>query len=83
MIVVRHLNESRSQRILLLLEELQAPCEVAFYQRDARTNLAPVELREIHRKSPVSTEGDRVIADSGAIIDYIVHRHGDGLRNLP
>jgi glutathione S-transferase len=84
-IVVYHLNESRLQRILWLLEELQAPYEVAFYQRDARSNLAPVELREIHplRKSPVITEGDRVIAESGAIIDYIVRRHGDGLRNLP
>jgi hypothetical protein len=56
MIVVHHLNESRSQRILWLLEELQVPYEVAFYQRDPRTNLAPVELREIHQlgKSPVS-----------------------------
>ncbi|MER9432962.1 glutathione S-transferase N-terminal domain-containing protein [Mesorhizobium sp. M0408] len=69
MIVVRHLNESWSQRILWLLDEVQAPYKVAFYQRDARTNLAPVELREIHRKSPVITEGDRVIAESGAIID--------------
>jgi glutathione S-transferase len=84
-IVVHHLNESRSQRILWLLEELPAPYEVAFYQRDARSNPAPVELREIHplRKSPVITEGDRVIAESEAIIDYIVRRHGDGLRNLP
>jgi glutathione S-transferase len=83
-IVVHHLNESRSQRILWLLEELQAPYGVAFYQRDARSNLAPVELREIHplRKSPVITEGDQVIAESGAIIDYIVRRHSDGLRNL-
>jgi glutathione S-transferase len=80
MIVVHHLNESRSQRILWLLEELQAPYDIAFYQRDARTNLAPVELREIHPlgKSPVITEGDRVIAESGAIIDYIIRRHGDG-----
>jgi glutathione S-transferase len=80
MIVVHHLNESRSQRILWLLEELQAPYEIAFYQRDARTNMAPVALREIHPlgKSPVITEGDRVIAESGAIVDYIVRRHGDG-----
>jgi hypothetical protein len=65
MMVVHHLNESRSHRILWLLEELQAPYEIAFYQRDARTNLAPVALREIHPlgKSPVITEGDRVIAE--------------------
>jgi glutathione S-transferase len=80
MIVVHHLNESRSHRILWLLEELQAPYEIAFYQRDARTNMAPVELREIHPlgKSPVITDGDRVIAESGAIIDYIIRRHGGG-----
>ena len=80
MIVVHHLNESRSQRILWLLEELQAPYEIAFYQRDPRTNMAPVALRQIHPlgKSPVITEGDRVIAESGAIIDYIIRRHGDG-----
>jgi len=80
MIVVHHLNESRSQRILWLLEELQAPYEVAFYRRDTRTNLAPATLREIHPlgKSPVITEGGRVIAESGAIIDYIIRRHGEG-----
>jgi glutathione S-transferase len=80
MIVVHHLNQSRSQRILWLLEELQAPYEVVFYQRDPRTSLAPLELRQIHPlgKSPVITEGDRVIAESGAIIDYIIRRHGGG-----
>jgi glutathione S-transferase len=80
MIIVHHLNESRSHRILWLLEELQSPYEIAYYQRDPRTNLAPVELREVHPlgKSPVITEGDRVIAESGAIIDYIIRRHGDG-----
>jgi glutathione S-transferase len=67
MIVVHHLNESRSHRILWLLEELQAPYEIAFYQRDARTNLAPAELRKIHPlgKSPVITEGDRVSGVGG------------------
>jgi glutathione S-transferase len=80
MIVVHHLNESRSHRILWLLEELQVPYEIVFYQRDPRTNLAPVELREIHPlgKSPVITDSDRVIAESGAIIDYIIRRRGDG-----
>jgi glutathione S-transferase len=80
MIVVHHLNESRSQRILWLLEELQTPYEIAFYQRDARTNLAPPQLRDIHPlgKSPVITDGERVIAESGAIIDYLIRRHGGG-----
>jgi glutathione S-transferase len=80
MIVVHHLNESRSHRILWLLEELQAPYDISFYQRDVRTKLAPPELRKIHPlgKSPVISEGERVIAESGAIIDYIIRRHGDG-----
>jgi len=80
MIVVHHLNESRSQRILWLLEELQVPYEIVFHQRDPRTGLAPPALREIHPlgKSPVITEGGRVIAESGAIIDYIIRRHGGG-----
>jgi glutathione S-transferase len=80
MIVVHHLNESRSQRILWLLEELQTPYEIAFYQRDARSNLAPPELRDIHPlgKSPVITDEERVIAESGAIIDYLIRRHGGG-----
>jgi glutathione S-transferase len=80
MIVVHHLNESRSQRILWLLEELQVPYEIVFHQRDPRTGLAPAALREIHPlgKSPVITERDRVIAESGAIIDYIIRRHGGG-----
>jgi glutathione S-transferase len=80
MIVVHHLNESRSQRVLWLLEELGVPYDIAFYRRDDRTNLAPPELRDIHPlgKSPVITDGDRVIAESGAILDYIIRRHGDG-----
>jgi len=80
MITVHHLNESRSQRILWLLEELQLPYEIKFYRRDAATNLAPPELTAVHAlgKSPVITDGDRTIAESGAIVDYIVRRHGDG-----
>lgn len=69
MIVVRHLNEPRSPRILSLLDEVQAPYKVGFYQREARSNLAPVELHEIYRESPVIAEVDRVIAEFGAIID--------------
>jgi glutathione S-transferase len=80
MIVVHHLNESRSQRVLWLLEELGLPYDIKFYQREPRTNLAPPELKNIHPlgKSPVITDGDRVVAESGAIIDYIIRRHGGG-----
>jgi glutathione S-transferase len=80
MITVHHLNQSRSQRILWLLEELGVPYEIKFYQRDAATNLAPPELEAVHPlgKSPVISDGDRVIAESGAIVDYIVRREGGG-----
>jgi glutathione S-transferase len=80
MITVHHLNRSRSQRILWLLEELELPYEVSFYQRDATTGLAPPELNAVHPlgKSPVITDGERTIAESGAIVDYIVRRHGEG-----
>ncbi|HLY78974.1 MAG TPA: glutathione S-transferase [Caulobacteraceae bacterium] len=80
MIVVHHLNESRSQRILWLLEELGLPYDIKFYKRDATTNLAPPELTAVHSlgKSPVITDGDRTIAESGAIVDYIVRRYGAG-----
>jgi glutathione S-transferase len=80
MIVVHHLDNSRSQRVLWLLEELGIPYEIQRYQRDARTMLAPPELRKVHPlgKSPVITDDGRVIAESGAIIDYIIERHGGG-----
>ncbi len=80
MIVLHHLNNSRSQRILWLLEELGAPYEIRFYQRDAVTNLAPPELKAVHPlgKSPVITDGDLTIAESGAIVDYIIRKHGGG-----
>jgi glutathione S-transferase len=80
MITVHHLNESRSQRILWLLEELAVPYEIKWYWRDSQTRLAPPELKDIHPlgKSPVITDEGRVIAESGAIVDYIVRRHGDG-----
>ena len=73
MIVVHHLNNSRSQRILWLLEELGTPYRIAQYQRDPKTNLAPAELRGIHPlgKSPVIQDGDRVLAESGAIVEYL------------
>jgi glutathione S-transferase len=80
MIVVHHLNDSRSQRILWLLEELGTPYEIKNYQRDATTRLAPPELVAVHPlgKSPVITDGGRTINESGAIIDYIIRHHGGG-----
>jgi glutathione S-transferase len=80
MIVVHHLNNSRSQRVLWLLEELGLEYEVKRYQRDAKTMLAPPALRAIHPlgKSPVITDGDLTMAESGAIIEYLVDRYGAG-----
>jgi glutathione S-transferase len=80
MIVVHHLNNSRSQRVLWLLEELGVPYEVKRYERDAATMLAPPELRAIHPlgKSPVITDGDRVIAETGAIMEYLIETYGQG-----
>jgi glutathione S-transferase len=80
MITLHHLNNSRSQRILWLLEELDAPYEIVFYQRDAVTNLAPPELKAVHPlgKSPVIADGDIVIAESGAIVDYLIREYGRG-----
>ncbi len=77
-IIVHHLNNSRSQRILWLLEELNAPYEIKFYQRDAVTNLAPPELLAIHPlgKSPVIEDNGRMIYESGAIVEYLCERHG-------
>ena len=78
MLTLHHLNDSRSQRILWLLEELGLPYEMKRYQRDATTRLAPPELTAVHPlgKSPVITDGDRTIAESGAIVDYIIRTYG-------
>jgi glutathione S-transferase len=80
MLTLHHLNDSRSQRILWLLEELGTPYEMKRYQRDAKTRLAPPELTEVHPlgKSPVVTDGEIRIAESGAIVDYIIRRYGQG-----
>jgi Glutathione S-transferase len=80
MIVVHHLNDSRSQRILWLLEELGLPYEIKGYARDPMTRLAPPELKAVHPlgKSPVISDEGRTVHESGAIIDYIVRRHGGG-----
>jgi glutathione S-transferase len=78
MLTLHHLNDSRSQRILWLLEELGTPYEMKRYQRDAVTRLAPPELAKIHPlgKSPVITDGYVTIAESAAIVDYIIRRYG-------
>ncbi|NBB14761.1 glutathione S-transferase [Caulobacter sp. SLTY] len=80
MIVVHHLNESRSQRILFVLEELGLPYEIKHHARDATTRLAPPELKAVHPlgKSPVIVDGATTVHESGAIIDYIIRRHGGG-----
>jgi len=80
MIIVHHLNNSRSQRILWLLEELGLAYEIKKYQRDPKTMLAPPDLRAVHPlgKSPVIQDGDTIVAESGAIIDYLVGRYGNG-----
>jgi glutathione S-transferase len=86
MITVHHLNNSRSQRVLWLLEELGVEYQVKRYERDAKTMLAPVELRAIHPlgKSPVVDDGDIRVVETGAIVEYLLDAHGQGrLRPTP
>jgi glutathione S-transferase len=85
MVVVHHLNNSRSQRVLWLLEELGVPYEVKRYERDAKTMLAPPALLAIHPlgKSPVITDGEIILAESGAIIEYLVEKYGEGRMRPP
>jgi glutathione S-transferase len=80
MLTLHHLNDSRSQRILWLLEELGTPYEMKRYQRNEKTRLAPPELTDVHPlgKSPVITDGEIKIAESGAVVDYIIRRYGKG-----
>ena len=80
MLIVHHLNNSRSQRVLWLLEELGLAYEIKFYQRDPKTMLAPESLRAVHPlgKSPVITDGDVTVAESGAIMEYLIERYGKG-----
>jgi glutathione S-transferase len=80
MIIVHHLNNSRSQRVLWLLEELGLPYEIVRYQRDPKTMLAPRELRAIHPlgKSPILQDGEVTLAESGAIVEYLLERYGQG-----
>ena len=80
MLTVHHLNNSRSRRVLWLLEELGVPYEIKRYERDPKTMLAPPELRAVHPlgKSPVITDAGQTIAESGAIIEYLVEKYGEG-----
>ena len=84
MIVVHHLENSRSQRVLWMLEELGLEYQIKRYQRDPQTLLAPPELRAVHPlgKSPVITDGGLTLAESGAILEYLAERYGEG-RLLP
>ena len=87
MITVHHLNNSRSQRVLWLLEELSVDYQVTRYERDAKTMLAPPALRKVHPlgKSPVISEDGQTVAESGAIVEYLLDRHdrGHALRPAP
>jgi glutathione S-transferase len=80
MITVHHLNNSRSQRVLWMLEELEVPYELVRYERDPKMLLAPPALALVHPlgKSPVITDGDATLAESGAILEYLVETHGKG-----
>ncbi len=85
MLTVHHLNNSRSQRVLWLLEELGCEYQVVRYTRDPGTLLAPPELKRIHPlgKSPVITDGPHTLAESGAIIEYLIDRYGSGRLRPP
>lgn len=85
MIVVHHLENSRSQRVLWLLEELGVPYEVKRYERDKKTNLAPPELARIHPlgKSPIIDDGGRILAETGAILEHIADTRGGGRLTPP
>ena len=80
MLVVHHLNNSRSQRVLWLLEELGVPYEIRHHRRDAKTMLAPKELLAVHPlgKSPVIVDGTTTVAETGAIVEYILDTHAQG-----
>lgn len=80
MLIVHHLGMSQSERIVWLCEELQIPYEIKRYERDAVTRLAPPELREVHPlgNAPIISDGELVLAESAAIVDYIIGKHGGG-----
>lgn len=80
MITVHHLEDSRSQRVLWLLEELELDYEIKRYERDRKTMLAPAALKKVHPlgKSPVISDNERTVAETGLIVDYLVRHHGQG-----
>ena len=80
MITLHHLEDSRSQRILWMLEELGVDYEIHYYERDPETNLAPTELKAVHPlgKSPVIVDGDRSFAESAVILEYLARTYGGG-----
>ena len=80
MLTVHHLENSRSQRVLWLLEELEVPYEIKRYERDRKTLFAPSSLKKVHPlgKSPVVTDGELTVAESGAIVEYLLERYGKG-----
>ena len=80
MVIVHHLNDSRSQRVLWLLEELDVPYEIRHYARDATTRFAPPALKAVHPlgKSPVIEDNGLTLIESGAIVDYLIRQHGGG-----
>lgn len=84
-LVVHHLDDSRSQRILWLLEELNVPYEIKYYKRDPITRLAPVELKQIHPlgKSPVLQDKEKIIAESGCIVEYLIRTYGKNTKFMP
>lgn len=85
MLIVHHLNVSQSERIIWLLEELELPYEMRVYERDPVTQFAPIELRSVHPlgSAPVLCDGEIVIAESGAIIEYVLARYGNGRLTIP
>jgi len=85
MITVHHLEDSRSQRVLWLLEELGLDYQIERYQRDPKTMLAPDSLKRVHPlgKSPVIVDDDRTLAETGAIVEYLVDRYGEGALKPP
>jgi len=80
MLTVHHLGKSQSERIVWLCEELAIPYELKCYARDPVTILAPAEYKALHAigAAPVITDGDLVLAESGAVVDYIMGKYGDG-----
>ena len=84
MLTVHHLGISQSERIVWLCEELEIPYALKIYQRDPKTILAPADYKALHPigTAPVITDGDLVLAESGAVVDYIIAKYGNGRLKL-